>query len=137
MPRIRFAIVAVLLVGCGVSLATQPTERPQAAPFSVAVGTTVHVLGTDLTIELARVTQDSRCPVEVNCVSAGDAAVVLFVRDRRAEARDVTLHTRLTPREVVAGTWRVHLVDLAPQPSLERPLAQKDYVATLRVDAVK
>lgn len=130
-------LLTLLVMAGGLALAAQPEDRPLAADFQVKTGTTVHVRGTDLTIGLVRVTDDSRCPVEVRCITAGDANVVFSVRNGRAAATDVTLHLGAAPREVTRGRWRLRLVDLAPAQSLKHPATQKDYVATVRVDAVE
>lgn len=137
MRRLATALIVSLTLGVGVGLAVQSEQRPAAAEFAVKMGATVRVARTDLLIGLERVTDDSRCPVEAKCISAGDAAVVLSVRQGRAAAAHVTLHTMAAPREVTHGAWRIQLVDLVPQPSLRQPPAQKDYVATVRVDPVK
>lgn len=137
MRGLAGVVIVSLTMGVGIGLAVQPEERPAAADVAVKMGATVRVRGSDLVIGLARVAHDSRCPVEAKCISAGDAAVVLSVRQGRAAAVEVTLHTMAAPRDVTRGAWRIQLVDLVPQPSLRRPLAQEDYVATVRVDPVR
>ena len=49
-------------------------------PFSLAVGETVTVDGTDLSLTFAAVPRDSRCPRDVTCIVAGEAVVVLEAR---------------------------------------------------------
>lgn len=135
------SVVSVAIVGlvlaAGVVRARQLEEQPVAAAFALKIGTSVRLRGSDLVVGLVRVADDSRCPMEARCVTAGDAAVVLSVRRGREAATNVTVHTMAAPREATRGAWRIQLVDLAPQPSLREPRTQKDYVATLRVDAVK
>lgn len=178
-------LLAGLLAGvpaCAAAGAGQSTTtRPVGADFPMSPGTTVRVAGTDLAIRFVRVTDDSRCPKGVRCVTAGDANVVLSLsrsrnqtggrgqtqregrtqgaeqmrgrepggnergaqgREPRGEtggedARTVELRVVKAPREVAHRDWRIALVDLAPVPSLAGPIAQSDYVATLRVERPK
>lgn len=134
MHRIGIGLCVLALLGGAGRLTARQEERRLAADFAVTMGATVRVRDTDLTIRLVRVTDDSRCPVEVQCITAGDAVVVLSVQSGRSAAAEVSLHTGLVPRDVTRGRWRIQLVDLAPAPSVAQRHTQNDYVATLRVE---
>src|SRR6476646_1224216 len=49
------------------------------AEFNLAVGKSATISDTDYRITFNRVTEDSRCPVDVQCVWAGDAKIELTI----------------------------------------------------------
>lgn len=78
------------------------------------------------------VPNDSRCPADVICVSAGSASVDVQVTSFSGAARVVRFETGdLKP--VHFGTLTLELVQLAPYPFTGRPIDPADYRATLRV----
>ena len=98
----------------------------------MAAGTSVPIRDTDLVVRFDGVTSDSRCPSDVQCVSAGDALVQLTVTSGRATPSHFELHTD-GMREIVSGRYRLTLVDLKPLPVSTQPVNPGDYVLTLRV----
>jgi hypothetical protein len=100
--------------------------------FTVGVGKSASIRDTDLVVRFERVTSDSRCPSDAQCITAGDATVEVSTTAGSAPASRYALHTD-GPREVVAGPYRLTLVDLKPLPTSARPVNAGDYVLTLRV----
>jgi hypothetical protein len=68
----------------------------------------------------------------VQCISAGDATVALFVTGGGAADASHELHTLDAPREARHGAWSVALVRLEPRPVSTRKTPRGDYVVTLR-----
>jgi hypothetical protein len=103
------------------------------AGFSLAVGKSATISGTDYRITFNRVTEDSRCPVDVQCVWAGDAKIELTVA--RNGAPDETRIISLTPpnSEATVGNVKIRFVSLAPTPRQSEPPAARPYVARLMV----
>ena len=101
--------------------------------FNLAVGKTATLSGSDYRIAFNRVTEDSRCPVDVQCVWAGDAKIELTVS--RASAPGDTRVISLAPpnSEVTVGDLRIRFVSLAPTPRQSEPPASRAYVAQLLV----
>jgi hypothetical protein len=69
----------------------------------------------------------------VQCITAGDATVALFVTGGGAAEATHQVHTLDEPREARHGAWRVALVRLEPSPVSTRKTPRGDYVVTLRV----
>src|SRR5262249_59378169 len=76
---------------------------------------------------------DSRCPVNVTCVWAGDATVQLRTRSEAAAEGRPELHTNNGPKEAAYAGFRIVLQKLEPQPRDGTKLEPRDYVATLIV----
>jgi hypothetical protein len=99
--------------------------------FDLAIGQTAALEGTDYRITFNRVTEDSRCPVDVTCVWAGDAKIELVIS--RSGTPDDTRVVSLAPpnSEVAVGDLRIRFVSLAPAPRQSQQPASRAYVARL------
>lgn len=136
-------LTAVLPTGCGEEPVGTRADLVAASPgpgqpFTIRVDETVEIDGTGLSIRLLAVLEDSRCPVDVTCVWAGDAVVALEIalgEARRAYGLHTNPGTATGPGEADVGGYRVVVVGLEPAPLAGVPIPQARYVATLRVDA--
>lgn len=107
---------------------------PLGREFTLSVGQSALVDDTGLRLSLRGVGADSRCPMDVQCVWEGDAAVSVEVAGSSASRAQYELHTSgRFPREVAHGAYRVSLVRLDPVPRSGGVLMPSDYRATLLV----
>ena len=83
-------------------------------------------------IRFGGVTGDSRCPIDVFCVTGGDAIVEIAVRSRSGPEIRYDLHTG-DLRPVQHRTLTITLVQLAPDPFSTQTIPPEAYRATLRV----
>jgi hypothetical protein len=123
-------LAAGLLVSCASSL-TQVASGPD---FEPAPGKTVQLAGTGVRVTFLEVVNDSRCPVDVVCVTAGDAEVRLAVTGE-GEDRTVSLHTTQEPRSTTIGAVRLELTGLMPSPRSTVTVRPQDYRAMIRWSA--
>lgn len=100
--------------------------------FRLARGETAAV-GTDgLTVRFSAVVEDSRCPIGVMCVRAGEAKLHLELRAPGAGSDDLILATEGgQPRYASFSGYDIRLVAL--DPPRRRDVPHPAYVATLRV----
>jgi hypothetical protein len=101
--------------------------------FEIPVGESVDLDG-GLTLSFERVPGDSRCPIGVQCVWAGDGVAALRLRSVGWEGVQFDLHTHpdFKRQTTIAGlTFR--LETLAPYPVYNVPHDPADYVATVSV----
>ncbi len=124
----RFRILAAgLLVSCASTL----TQVASNADFELEPGKPVQLAGTGVRVTFLAVVSDSRCPVDVVCVTAGDAEIRLSVVGE-GEDRTVSLHTTQEPRSVTIGAVRIELFGLAPSPRSTVTTRPQEYRATIR-----
>ena len=143
LVRHRMYVRMVFLVLAGAMLLTVSSGHANAhakvaqldREFKLKVGEQVNLKRTRLRIKFVTVENDSRCPKDVTCVWAGNAAVRFqFSVGRRSKS--VTLNTSGNAtfvREIEYQGYKVKLVDLSPSPLSKQKIAASAYTATLLV----
>lgn len=130
MKKASSLLLAALLAGC--AQATEPGSASLDRDFLVREGQQVMVDGERLAIRFQDVTEDSRCPTDVQCVWAGEGVIVLRVSEPGREPAEVTLRTTEGKQSGVYGGYRVSLKNLDPKPR-SGGSPPETYIATLEV----
>lgn len=113
-------------------------EAELGTPFEVRVGEEVVVESTGMHLRFEGVLNDSRCPVDVECVSAGDARVRLMVGvGDPMEDRALELHTTEGLRSAVVAGYRITLDALEPRRRADKEIPRDAYRARIVVSAVE
>jgi len=73
-----------------------------------------------ITVKFVAVDSDSRCPINVSCVWAGNARVKISVRKGKRHANDLELNSNLAPKVITFEGYDIAFVDLTPKPGEER-----------------
>ncbi|HKP71362.1 MAG TPA: hypothetical protein VJT82_00395 [Pyrinomonadaceae bacterium] len=137
MEILTLCFVSLLLAGAQVVGGANADVNANACAsqtIDVRVGREINVPGQRLKIKFVAVREDSRCPVGVTCVWAGNARVALKLTKARMRAVDLELNTATTePQEGDALGYQVRLAKLVPHPVNNQKLNPRDYVATLAV----
>ena len=141
-PYSRFSVGATLIAyvlliassGC-TAVQTAAVVEPGAS-FTLAPGQTAAVKGSDIQITFNKVREDSRCPVDVTCVWAGDAKIEIVIS--RNGAADEAKILSITPpnNEAAVGNLRITFVSLAPVPRQADANVPRNYRAEFVVDRV-
>ena len=109
-------------------------EVSLAEPVTLGVGQTVGIEGSGDTLTFAGVVSDSRGPVDVVCVWAGEALLAFeLVREDTVTARSVTLSPG-SGASGVLGPYRLTLLELEPEPKSTAPIPPGSYEATIVLD---
>jgi hypothetical protein len=94
---------------------------PLGEPFTLQEGETAAIAGS-LGVTFESVVGDSRCPVDVDCVWAGNAEIVLEVAKDGEEPASIHLNTlRDRGTEARYLEYTIELVDLEPKPRTDAP----------------
>lgn len=131
--------LVLALAACGSSGPASPTPNvPLGEAFTLRIGELAHV-DSLLEVSIESIPADSRCPVDVTCVTGGDATVRVVVGPTVGDGPTHVYELHTGPdharREVdIAGSRRLVLVALEPQPRSTVTLRQGDYRTTLRID---
>ena len=126
--------LALIAAACSSDSPAGPDEPTLGKPFDVGAGETAVLASEGLRIVFREVKNDSRCPVGDTCFWEGDAEVVLHVETTPEDRAEIGLHTNSRfPTSVSFQKYRVVLQDLRPLAKSGKPVARKDYRATLVV----
>jgi len=125
---VGFCILATL-VACD----DGPASPKPGESFTLAVGERAALEAVDASVRFLAVSTDSRCPSQVQCVWAGDGAVVLEIAPTGSEAAQDTLHTNPEsgPRAAILAGYELTLIQLDPHPETPGGISSDDYRVTL------
>ena len=136
-------LMSALLAGCGGGDSDsavgrpQPQGEPAAYTVQLAGGQAQTITAESLTLTLGQVA-DSRCPLQAQCVWAGQAVLTVNVAQSGQPAADLALSLDATDPKVPAqATYRhytVRLQTLEPSPPPAGGLPLSAYRATVRVE---
>ena len=129
MTRTLALLVAIATVGC---LSPTSPDAVVGKPFDLKAGATT-LLRDGGRIQFTTVSGDSRCPMDAQCVWAGDATVAISVSQSKKPAEACELHTQQTGSQISCGDYLITLRALAPYPRSGKAIDAQDYVATLIV----
>jgi hypothetical protein len=101
------------------------------------LGETKTVLGEVLSLTFTRVVGDSRCPVDVVCVQAGNGEVEIGIHMGSGPTHPLRLNTMSEPKTAVWNHVRVTLLELTPEPRVDPPHDTSAYAVRLRVETLK
>src|SRR5262249_12271428 len=100
---------------------------------SIAKGHEKAIQRSGTKIKFLDVVEDSRCPVDVNCVWAGNAKVKVEVRSGRGRSRIFELNSALAPTVISYAGYDFRLVNLMPALRSNVRINPDKYVATIEV----
>ncbi len=127
-----FVIMAFIWLS---AVSAGPTKVPIDKEFSLGIGQTVSIEGEKkLVIKFKFVLEDSRCPVNVVCVWAGNGKVEFEILDIDGQNKTVILNTEDEPRTVTIKGHMLKLISLNPPRIDGVSISPGDYAVTLRVD---
>jgi len=124
IPLSLFALWAVAACEGDISAPETGESFTLAPGEGVALGALGHV-------RFQGVVADSRCPLRLQCVWAGDGAVVLEVIPRTGDAVEHTLHTLGGAKAIVLDSYELTLIELSPYPEVPGGIRPEDYRVTL------
>lgn len=119
-------------IRCETATAVAP---PINQPFNMQVGDSVVVDG-GLQLQFVAVDNDSRCPTDVQCVTAGSAVLSLRAQAYDRDEKSFTLESGTDRSETIAfdnGFYQLQLNGVEPQPISSKEIAADGYCATFTV----
>ncbi|MDT4895722.1 MAG: hypothetical protein QOH25_799 [Acidobacteriota bacterium] len=132
------AILSFLVLFAATTAAAPPESSIKEVAldkeFEVRFGQLVSIKKEGLKISFKDVAEDSRCPTGVECIWAGNAKIVVFIKNNRRRAYTIKLNTGVEPKQDnFIMKYDIKLVSLSPYPKKGAIIMKSDYVATLVV----
>ncbi|MBI1731088.1 hypothetical protein HYR53_10815 [Candidatus Acetothermia bacterium] len=147
MKRITFSLVLVAaltlsLGGCSLlnlfgQSSPQGTDVHVNQTFTLGLGATAKVMEANLLVTFVDVVEDSRCPVDVTCVWAGNLKVLVKLQEVGRSAQQVELNSTSDPRQVFFGDYRVDFMGAQPPKRSTQDIRKQDYILSLMVKGLK
>jgi hypothetical protein len=97
-------------------------------------GRVVRVEESQVRLSFERVVSDSRCPRDVTCVWAGNAAARIRAWSDSDTARTIDLNSTLEPKSARLDGYSVRLVAVAPDPVSTTRIEPTAYRLTIRIE---
>ena len=124
--------LVVAVAGCAGGM----TQVPAGQDYQLAPGAEAALAGADRTVAFVTMVNDSRCPSDVVCVTAGNAEIRLRLSGGGVDTT-FSLNTTTPPKEATIGGVRLELVGLEPYPKASVPKVPADYRAAIRWSPVR
>ena len=135
--RTRWILVFILLVvSCRPVTAPISISHVEVAPpetRTLRLGETIPFSGVE--IAFTSVLADSRCPTDVLCPWAGNAAIELGVGPGTGPTYSLVLNTNAEPRQGQASGLRITLLEVRPSPVSTEQIPPNAYEIVLLIDA--
>lgn len=135
MYQLFYKYIVVVLFFTGLSVASaDPANVLIDKEFSLGIDQTASIKGEKLVIKFKAVLEDSRCPVNVVCVWAGNGKVEFEIHDIDGQNKTVILNTEEEPRFTLLKGHKLILISLNPPRIDGVSNSPGDYSVTLRVE---
>ncbi len=137
-PSGSVLFLIALTLGCAASGNLEPVgSQGRSQPLTVGSAFRPYPNGS-LRVSLTAVESDTRCPLSVVCVSAGEATVRIGIRRGTIDAGSQLLTWGVSRRDAVVDGLRLSLDSLTPWPAVPGPLQpQSAYTAWIGVTVVR
>ena len=95
-------LILITITGCDDIISSDVNEE-----FFIEPGHRAEIRESGLAITFNKVVEDSRCPIGVECVWAGNGKVEVTIHFPGSEDMVQVLNTNLDPKEIKAGEYRI------------------------------
>ena len=124
-----FNILFLLVFG----VASVATAKAQAAEsIRVQINHQVRAYRSGIKVRFVELVEDSRCPVDVNCIPAGNAKIRVEV-SKLGRSKSLELDTNSMKGAAIFEGYRFQLRKLTPEPRSNIRINRNGYVATINV----
>jgi hypothetical protein len=126
----RSLIVGLLLV-IAFGLLTE-VEARQTQHLEVRINREKTAARSRLRVKFVKLVEDSRCPVDTNCVWAGNAKIKIRVA-KNGRSRTLELNSNTGPKVADFAGYSFKLAGLMPQPRSNIRIDRNGYVASIEI----
>ncbi len=126
---ILVVFITFIAAGCDNIISTDVNEE-----FFIGPGQKAEIRESGLEITFNRVIEDSRCPIGVECVWAGNGKVEIAIQFSGEKPLVQELNTNLEPGEIKAGEYKIRLLELQPYPEKDQEILPQNYTIKLIVE---
>lgn len=132
--RAALTLLLAVTVACAHTPQAPPATRTAdlGERFTLRPGESAAIAETPARITFERILSDNRCPVDVQCITAGEARALFLFDAEAGRTEPVTLDTDRNATAVVAG-YRLSLNSVSPAPRSTVTIDPRNYLVELTV----
>jgi hypothetical protein len=133
--RIGVVVTCLALVALAFACAGAGTVKTMqlGEAFRLKIAESARLSADELMVTFKAVTNDSRCPQGTQCVTAGEAEVVLTVKVGE-KSQDVTVKVGTDQAKATVEPYAIRILALDPYPVADQTIKDADREIELRVD---
>ena len=128
----RALVLGAALAAAGCFNSPTGPDAAVGKPFELKAGA-VAALPDGARLRFERVQSDSRCPIDVMCVWAGDAIISVTLNPVKGATASREMHTQPTGSQISYANYTITLTALAPYPRSNQEIPASGYIATFLV----
>jgi len=105
-------------------------------PFTLKVNQIAEMASANVEIKLTNISEDSRCPIGVECIWQGQVSLYLNLVKNNADIGNFILTSRSGDKELMSKVidgYDISVVKVEPYPIKGQKLSLSDYTATLDI----
>lgn len=129
MKSLFLTVLLSLFFGAFLTAEAQTEQQ-----IKVLVGKQKKASRSKLIVKFESLTEDSRCPVGVNCVWAGNAKIKVTVQQGNDPAETFEMNTNLGAKGANYGSFYINLLSLTPTPAANVRINRNAYAATFSIN---
>lgn len=133
-PAFACVLMLALIGGCGISSGVATNGLDEPVELELRLGEERVVGESEVRVAFRAVLEDSRCPLDVVCVWAGNAAIEIRLGGGTGRERTIVLNTGFEPRAAESTGLLITLQSLSPTPRQGQSIRPEDYVVRLRLE---
>ena len=123
-----------LIIFCGFSYALAESKTVFFdKEFTLSIGESVQVEGGLGFIKIIKVLEDSRCPVDVTCVWAGNVKIELEIMDSDRKKISIFLNTGVKPNKLSLQGYALQLISILPPKVEGVSISPEQFQVKLRI----
>ena len=101
--------------------------------FKLQVNGQKTITKDNLKIKFVSVVEDSRCPIDANCIWTGNAKIQFKLKKKNGVWETFELNTDVEKREIRFSGYAIKIVGLTPTPKANVRINRNGYVATFSI----
>ncbi len=112
----------------------EPKTIYLAEDFMLKIGESVQIEGGLGFIKFIKILEDSRCPINVTCVWAGNVKAEFEILDRDRKKTRTFLNSNVKPNNVLLKGYTLQLISILPPKTKGIKISAKKYQVKLRIE---
>ncbi len=134
MRKLNILALLIIIVGVNAVFAQTNTRNiSMNKEFTLSTKQKGFYKTGKITLEFVSVLEDSRCPVDVDCVWAGNAKVQIKLSKGKMAAQVFELNTNIEPKSITFQGYKIEITNLTPALKSDDDKSKINYSASFMI----